>query len=123
MAKTKAPWLKLRKKTDPEWHEAPPVRLGNHSNGEYYHEQTPRERLMRKEIMRRADEKARYIGMDRREFLASSMGMATTMAVINQMGCGSGSSGGKDDGVEPDGGGGGPEGGSGTIPDDPWGFQ
>lgn len=89
----KFPWTKLRKKTDPEWYEAPPIRLGNHSNGEYFHQQTKQERKMRHEIMRRAGEQARRLGMDRREFLASSMGMATTLAVINQYGCGSGSEG------------------------------
>lgn len=85
----KFPWLNLRKKTDPEYMLEPPVWLGNHSNGEYFHEQTPLEAKMRKEILRRADEQSRYLGMDRREFLATSMGMATTIAVINQMGCSS----------------------------------
>jgi hypothetical protein len=44
---------------------------------------------MREEILKRADEQARRHGMDRREFLASSLGMAVTMTVINEMGCGS----------------------------------
>jgi uncharacterized protein len=86
LAKTKYSWLK-RKKTDPEIPVEPPIWLGNHSNGEYFHEQTPREAKMRKEILRRADEQARHLGMDRREFLVSSMGMAVTMSVIN--GCSS----------------------------------
>src|SRR3954454_2415325 len=81
------PWLKLRKKTDPELPLEPPIWLNNHSNGEYYHEQTPREAAMKAEILKRADEQSRYLGMDRREFLASSMGMVTSLAVINQMGC------------------------------------
>jgi len=85
----KFPWLNLRKKTDPEYMLEPPIWLGNHSNGEYFHEQTPNEARMRKEILRRADEQARYLGLDRREFLASSMGMAVSLAVINQMGCSS----------------------------------
>jgi hypothetical protein len=80
------PWLRLRKKTDPELPLEPPIWLNNHSNGEYYHQQTPNEARMRKEILRRADEQSRYLGMDRREFLASSMGMVTTLAVINQLG-------------------------------------
>src|SRR6476619_3363180 len=38
--------------------------------------------------MQRADEQARRLGVDRREFLASSMGLFTTLAVINQVsGC------------------------------------
>ena len=89
MAKSKFPWMKLRKKTDPELPLEPPVWMGNHSNGEYFHQQTKQEANMRKEVLRRAEEQSKYLGMDRREFLASSMGMATTLAVINQMGCGS----------------------------------
>ena len=79
-------WSKLIKKTDTEQPIEPPIWFGNRSNGEYFHEPTPQERRMRKEILRRADEQARHLGMDRREFLASSMGMALTMGVINQLG-------------------------------------
>jgi hypothetical protein len=82
------PWLKLGKKTEPERPLEPPIWLNNHSNGEYYHAQTPREAAMKEEILKRADQQARYLGMDRREFLASSMGMVTSLAVVNQMtGC------------------------------------
>jgi hypothetical protein len=80
------PWLTLRKKTDPELPLEPPIWFNSHSNGEYYHQQTANEARMRKEVLRRADEQSRYLGIDRREFLASSMGMVTTLAVINQMG-------------------------------------
>jgi hypothetical protein len=83
------PWLKLRKKTDPELPLEPPVWLGNQSNGEYFRFQTKREAQMREEILKRAEKLARRHGMDRREFLASSMGMALTMTVINELGCGS----------------------------------
>src|SRR5262245_64087310 len=84
------PWLKLIKKSRPEPELEPPLWLGNHSNGEYFHEQTPRERLIRKLILERADEGARKHGIDRRQFLASSMGMATSLAVINWVaGCSS----------------------------------
>jgi hypothetical protein len=82
------PWLGMRRKTDPEPPLEPPIRLGNASTGEYFHEQTPRERRIRDEILRRADEKARRLGMDRREFLASAMGMATSLAVVNAASCG-----------------------------------
>jgi predicted TIM-barrel fold metal-dependent hydrolase len=89
------PWLKMRRKTDIELPVEPPIWLGNRSNGEYFHEQTPRERAMRKMILERAEEGARRLGVDRRQFLASSAGMATTLAVFNLFGCGSnGSSGG-----------------------------
>jgi hypothetical protein len=98
MARRKFPWLKLTKKSQPELEERPPIWLGNRSNGEYYHQQTREERLIHDETMRRADEQARRLGIERREFLASSMGMFTTLAVINQVsGCG-GSSG---DGTTP----------------------
>jgi predicted TIM-barrel fold metal-dependent hydrolase len=85
----KFPWLKLRKKTDPELPEEPPIWMGNHSNGEYFHMQTPREKFMRDEILRRAEKESRRHGMDRRSFLASSMGMAVTLSVINEFGCNS----------------------------------
>lgn len=86
---SKFPWLKLRKKTDPELPLEPPVWFGNQSNGEYFRFQTKREALMREEILKRAEGQARRHGMDRREFLASSMGMALTATVINELGCGS----------------------------------
>jgi hypothetical protein len=82
------PWLKLRKKTEEELPFEPPIWMGNHSNGEYFHTQTPAEAKMREMILQKADDQSRYLGMDRREFLASTMGMATTLAVINQVtGC------------------------------------
>jgi predicted TIM-barrel fold metal-dependent hydrolase len=87
------PWLRMQRKTDIELPLEPPIWLGNRSNGEFFHEQTPRERAMRKMILERADEGARRLGVDRRQFLASSAGMATTLAVFNLFGCGSSSAG------------------------------
>jgi predicted TIM-barrel fold metal-dependent hydrolase len=75
-------WLK-RKKTAPELPLEPPIRLGNMSNGEFFHESTPLEQKIRAEILRQADEKSRKLGIDRREFLASAMGMATSLSVLN----------------------------------------
>jgi uncharacterized protein len=84
------PWLRLRKKTDPELPYEPPLPLGNFSTGEYFHEQTPRERLMRRLILERAETNARRLGVDRRQFLTSAMGMATSLAVVNLVnGCSS----------------------------------
>src|SRR5580698_3899710 len=88
---SKFPWLKLRKKTEPELPLEPPIWFGNQSNGEYFRHQTPQEAKMRAEILRRAEKEAPRHGMDRREFLASSMGVAVTLTVINEMGCGSSS--------------------------------
>ncbi len=85
----KFPWLKLRKKTDPELPLEPPIWLGNRSNGEYFHPQTPREKFMREEILRRAETESKRHGMDRRSFLASSLGMAASLAVVNEFGCNS----------------------------------
>ena len=110
----RSPWLKLSKKTHPELPLEPPIRLGNMSNGEFFHEQTRAERRTKKLILERADENARRLGIDRREFLASAMGMATSLSVLNMVsGCGSnetdsgsgGSSGSSGDGgyVVPDG--------------------
>ncbi|HVU03458.1 MAG TPA: amidohydrolase family protein [Polyangiaceae bacterium] len=77
------PWLKHRKKTSTAIVEKPPIRLGNFSNGEYFHEQTPLEKKIEREILRQADDKARKLGIDRRDFLASAMGMATSLSVLN----------------------------------------
>jgi predicted TIM-barrel fold metal-dependent hydrolase len=86
----KQAWLKRHKKTAPELPLEPPILLGNRSNGEFFHEQTPRERKIRELILQKADENARRLGVDRREFLASSMGMATSLVVLNMVdGCGS----------------------------------
>ncbi len=93
MAKRRFPWLALHRKSQPELPEGPPIWLGNRSNGEYYHEQTPAERQAYRLVMERADEQARRLGIARRDFLASSMGMFTTLAVINQVSGCSGKSG------------------------------
>jgi len=83
----KYPWLKVAKKTDPELPFESPLWLGNISNGEYFHTQTEGEARMRAEILRRGDEQARRLGMDRRQFMASSMGMAVALTVVNETGC------------------------------------
>jgi uncharacterized protein len=76
-------WLKSIRKSRPEPPLEPPFWFGNHSNGEYFHWQTPRERLIRRLILERAEQGARRHGIDRRQFLASSMGVATSLSVIN----------------------------------------
>ncbi|HKU36985.1 MAG TPA: amidohydrolase family protein [Polyangiales bacterium] len=83
-------WLTRRKKTDPELPYQPPVWLGDWSNGEIYHQQTAVERKAHTEILKRGDELARKYGMERREFMASGLGMALTMSVLNMVqGCSS----------------------------------
>lgn len=77
------PWLSMRKKTDPELPYEPPIWLGNKTNGEYFQFATKRDRKIRKLILEKADENARRLGMDRRQFLASSMGMTTSLWVLN----------------------------------------
>ena len=83
------PWLRNLKKTDID----PPLRLpiaaGSITNGEGWWPDTKRKRLIRKLVMERADQVARREGVDRREFMASSCGMATTLFMINLVnGCG-----------------------------------
>jgi predicted TIM-barrel fold metal-dependent hydrolase len=80
--RTRFPWLTRRRKTDPELPLEPPLWLGTRSNGEYFHAQTPYEKRLRQFVLERADENARRLGMDRREFLASALGMATTLWCI-----------------------------------------
>lgn len=79
------PWLKMRKKTDPELPLEPPIWFGNHSNGEYFKFATKKDRKMRKLVLETADENARRLGIDRRDFLASAMGMTTTLWVANHV--------------------------------------
>lgn len=89
MTKRKFRWITQRKRSEPEVEFETPVWLGNKSNGEFFHFQSERERKMREEILRRSDDNARKLGMDRREFMASSMGMLTTLSVFNMAaGCG-----------------------------------
>jgi hypothetical protein len=84
----KFPWLKLTKKSGYEAPLEPPVWFGNRSNGEFWHDATPKEQMTRKLILDRADTEARHRGVDRREFLASTAGMITTLAVMNELaGC------------------------------------
>jgi len=89
------PWIHLNKKTQQEIPYDTPIALGDKSNGEFFLEQTPRERQLKKKILETCDEKARYLGMDRRDFIASTMGMATTLSVLNMAaGCSGDSKGG-----------------------------
>lgn len=88
------PWLQIRKKTGTEPPLETPILLGNKSNGEFFWEATPRERRMRETIFRLAEERSRKLGMDRREFLASALGMVTSLSVVNLFsGCGGGGDG------------------------------
>jgi uncharacterized protein len=89
--KTKFPWLKMRKKTDAELPLEPPLWMNDLSNGEYFHFQSPYEKKLRRFVLEKADANARRVGLDRREFLASTMGMATTLWCIGATsGCSSG---------------------------------
>jgi len=89
MGKSKMRWLKRRSKGAPEIPYETPVWLGDISNGEFFRPQTEKERKTRELILQRCDENARRHGMDRREFIASTMGMATTLSVLNlAAGCG-----------------------------------
>jgi predicted TIM-barrel fold metal-dependent hydrolase len=81
--KTRFPWLARRRKTDPELPIEPPLWMGTRSNGEYFHFQTPYEKKLRQFVLEQADANARRVGVDRRTFLASALGMATTLWSIN----------------------------------------
>ncbi|MET0387004.1 MAG: amidohydrolase family protein [Polyangiales bacterium] len=89
MGKSKYKWLSGRKKTQPDVPYESPVWLGNLSNGEFFLQAGERERKTRELVLQRCDEYARRKGMERREFIASTMGMATTLSVLNlAAGCG-----------------------------------
>jgi predicted TIM-barrel fold metal-dependent hydrolase len=77
-------WTKYLKRSAPELPYDSPIYLGSWSNGEFFHEQTARERKLHHAILRAGDDKARKLGMDRREFMASAMGYVTALSVIQQ---------------------------------------
>ena len=86
--RSKLHWLRMRKKTEIELPYETPIWFGNRSNGEYFRPATGRDKKLRQLILNKADENARRLGLDRREFLASAMGMATTLWGINYVaGC------------------------------------
>lgn len=86
---SKRSWLRALSKTARELPPSPPIHLGNRSNGECFHEATPKEQLAHKLILERAEVGARRLGIDRREFLASGVGLATSLSVLNVVnGCG-----------------------------------
>ncbi|HMJ11859.1 MAG TPA: amidohydrolase family protein [Polyangiaceae bacterium] len=87
------PWVRYLKRSAPELPYDSPIYLGSWSNGEFFHEQSAHERKLHAEILRQGDDRARKLGMDRREFMASAMGFVTALAVIQQ-GCSSKDSGG-----------------------------
>ena len=62
MARSRMLWLTKRRKTAAEVPYEPPIRLGNMSNGDFFHQSTPQEQRIRSEILRRADEAAPDLG-------------------------------------------------------------
>ena len=88
------PWLRNLKKTDPEVPLRLPMVVGAMSNGEGWWPDSARKRLIRKLVNEKAEEVSRREGIDRREFMASACGMATTLYMINMVnGCSSGKKG------------------------------
>jgi predicted TIM-barrel fold metal-dependent hydrolase len=93
--KNRFPWLEMRKKTAPELPLEPPILLGSRSNGEFFLDESPRDRKVRNAILQIAADQAPRHGMERREFLVSAMGMAASLYVVNlASGCGGGAGGG-----------------------------
>ncbi len=100
------PWVRYLKRSARELPYDSPIYLGSWSNGEFFHQQTNYERKVREEILAAGDSKARKLGMDRREFMASAMGFVTSLSVIQACASKSG------DGAS----GGGGAGGGGVLP-------
>jgi len=79
------------KKSVPETPERLPVKLDSTSNGEYWPVTPSRAlRAVQRAAMERALVNARRVGLSRREYLASSCGVATVLIALNQLGCGGG---------------------------------
>jgi hypothetical protein len=79
----RVPWLRRLKKADMEAPTRLPMAVGPLTNGEGWWPDSPRKQLIRKLVLDKADEVSRREGVDRREFLASACGMATTLYMIN----------------------------------------
>lgn len=89
MTRYRLPWNHQQKRTDPELPVKPPIQLGALSNGEIFRADTPESARATRLILEKAEQGARRLGIDRRDFLASSMGMATSLWAMNLMsGCG-----------------------------------
>lgn len=89
MNRPRFPWVHAKRRTDRELPERPPMYFGPISNGEVFRPATRNAQRIDRMIMEKATEGARRLGIDRREFLASSMGMATSMWAMNMLsGCG-----------------------------------
>lgn len=90
-SKLKLNWVRKRKRSAPDLPCKPPIHLGPFSNGEVFCPRSPLADKVERLIMEKAEEGARRHNVDRREFLASSMGMATSLWALNvAAGCSSG---------------------------------
>jgi predicted TIM-barrel fold metal-dependent hydrolase len=79
------------KKSIPEPPERLPVKLDSTSNGEYWPTTpSPALRAVQRSAIEQAFINARRVGLSRREYLASSCGVATVLLALNQLGCGGG---------------------------------
>src|SRR5690349_2985584 len=79
----RVPWLRRLKKADLEAPLRLPMAVGPVTNGEAWWPDSPRKALIRKLVLEKAEEVSRREGIDRREFLASACGMATTLYMMN----------------------------------------
>jgi predicted TIM-barrel fold metal-dependent hydrolase len=88
MSRLRFPWVHPRRRSDTEPSAKPPLYFGPVSNGEVYRAASPGAARIARMIMEKAEAGARRLGVDRREFLASSMGMATSLWALNALsGC------------------------------------
>lgn len=90
MSRHRQSWIRRQKRSEPDLVGKPPIQLGALSNGEIFRASTPASERATRLILEKADEGARRLGIDRRDFLASSMGMATSLWAMNVVtGCAS----------------------------------
>lgn len=92
-SKLKLKWVRNRKRSAPELPTQLPLHLGPFSNGEVFRAKSAWAGRVERMVMEKAEEGARRHNIDRREFLASTMGMATTLWAMNLAGCSSTSDG------------------------------
>ncbi|MFT3921780.1 MAG: amidohydrolase family protein [Myxococcales bacterium] len=85
MKRFRLPWIRDRKRTAPEIQAKVPLQIGALSNGEIFRGETRQSRMAQRIIFELAERGAKRLDLDRREFLASSMGMASSLYALNMM--------------------------------------
>jgi hypothetical protein len=83
MSKSIHPLLRRLRKGDPDPPLEVPLPLGPSSTGEFFMPRTGRQALIRRRIIDESEMASQRHDLDRRSFLASSFGLALSLAAVN----------------------------------------